>query len=174
MITPKDYVGKLMELAQQRRGEFIDMQFLTEARTTISYDLPLAEVWHTSLHLPCLAAVDSLAGLCQPTSDKHPRTELGYRQTIARSYGCRLLWQILSIYIPVPIETGLGQEAAPPSCCGTHSFHWKMNRVKVCKGKSIHSHYIMLGSWFRMVKDIGCLCIDMLLNRSSRNFLKGR
>lgn len=44
MITPKDYVGKLMELAQQRRGDFIDMQFLTEARTTISYDLPLAEV----------------------------------------------------------------------------------------------------------------------------------
>ena len=43
IITPKDYVGKLMELAQQRRGEFIDMQFLTEARTTLSYDLPLAE-----------------------------------------------------------------------------------------------------------------------------------
>lgn len=44
MIAPKDYVGKLMELAQIRRGEFVDMQFLTEARTTITYDLPLAEV----------------------------------------------------------------------------------------------------------------------------------
>ena len=49
MITPKDYVGKLMELAQQRRGDFVDMQFLTEARTTISYDLPLAEVSHADL-----------------------------------------------------------------------------------------------------------------------------
>ena len=44
MIAPKEYVGKLMELAQQRRGDFVDMQFLTEARTTITYDLPLAEV----------------------------------------------------------------------------------------------------------------------------------
>ena len=44
IITPKDYVGKLMELAQQRRGEFIDMQFMTELRTTLTYELPLAEV----------------------------------------------------------------------------------------------------------------------------------
>ena len=46
IITPKDYVGSLMELAQLRRGEFVDMQFLTEARTTITYNLPLAEVHH--------------------------------------------------------------------------------------------------------------------------------
>lgn len=51
MIAPKDYVGKLMELAQQRRGDFVDMQFLTEARTTIAYDLPLAEV--ISVQLKC-------------------------------------------------------------------------------------------------------------------------
>ena len=44
IITPKDYVGPLMELAQNRRGEFIDMRFLTEARTTLLYDVPLAEV----------------------------------------------------------------------------------------------------------------------------------
>ncbi len=43
MITPKDYVGTLMELAQQRRGEYVDMAFLTEARTTLVYNLPLAE-----------------------------------------------------------------------------------------------------------------------------------
>lgn len=43
VITPKDYVGALMELAQQRRGEFVDMTFLTEARTTLVYNLPLAE-----------------------------------------------------------------------------------------------------------------------------------
>jgi translation elongation factor EF-4 len=44
IITPKEFVGALMELAQQRRGEYVDMQYLTEARTTLVYDLPLAEV----------------------------------------------------------------------------------------------------------------------------------
>ena len=44
IITPKDFVGPLMELSQARRGDFVDMQFLTEARTTLIYNLPLAEV----------------------------------------------------------------------------------------------------------------------------------
>ncbi len=44
IITPKDYVGALIELSQQRRGEFIDMKYMTEARTTLVYDMPLAEV----------------------------------------------------------------------------------------------------------------------------------
>jgi translation elongation factor EF-4 len=44
IITPKDFVGTIMELAQARRGEFIDMTYLTETRTTLVYDLPLAEV----------------------------------------------------------------------------------------------------------------------------------
>lgn len=44
IITPKEYVGALMELSQQRRGEFQDMKYMTEARTTIIYDMPLAEV----------------------------------------------------------------------------------------------------------------------------------
>ena len=43
IITPKDFVGPLMELSQARRGDFVDMQFLTEARTTLIYNLPLAE-----------------------------------------------------------------------------------------------------------------------------------
>jgi predicted membrane GTPase involved in stress response len=44
IITPKEYVGTLMELAQARRGEFLDMTYLTETRTTLIYNLPLAEV----------------------------------------------------------------------------------------------------------------------------------
>ena len=44
MITPKDYVGSIMELSQGRRGDFVDMQYMTEERTTLVYDLPLAEV----------------------------------------------------------------------------------------------------------------------------------
>lgn len=60
IITPKDYVGPIMELAQQRRGEFVDMTYLTETRTTLVYNLPLAEVhspgcrgqaWMHNLHL---------------------------------------------------------------------------------------------------------------------------
>ena len=44
MITPKDHVGTLMELAQQRRGEFIDMTYLSETRASLKYDIPLGEV----------------------------------------------------------------------------------------------------------------------------------
>jgi GTP-binding protein LepA len=44
MITPEEYVGTLMELCQERRGEFKDMKYLTQGRTTLIYELPLAEV----------------------------------------------------------------------------------------------------------------------------------
>ncbi len=44
MITPEEYVGTLMELCQNRRGVFKDMKYLTKGRTTIIYELPLAEV----------------------------------------------------------------------------------------------------------------------------------
>ena len=44
MITPEEYVGTLMELSQTRRGIFKDMKYLTQGRTTLSYELPLAEV----------------------------------------------------------------------------------------------------------------------------------
>ncbi|MEA5618629.1 translation elongation factor 4 [Cronbergia sp. UHCC 0137] len=44
MITPEVYVGTLMELSQNRRGVFKDMKYLTQGRTTLTYELPLAEV----------------------------------------------------------------------------------------------------------------------------------
>ncbi len=44
MITPETYVGTLMELSQNRRGVFKDMKYLTKGRTTLTYELPLAEV----------------------------------------------------------------------------------------------------------------------------------
>ncbi len=44
MITPEEFVGTLMELGQNRRGEFKDMRYLTQGRTTLTYELPLAEV----------------------------------------------------------------------------------------------------------------------------------
>jgi GTP-binding protein LepA len=44
MITPEEFVGALMELSQARRGEFKDMKYLAKGRTTLTYELPLAEV----------------------------------------------------------------------------------------------------------------------------------
>ncbi|WP_460194830.1 translation elongation factor 4 [Thermosynechococcus sp. FA-CM-4201] len=44
MITPETYVGTLMELAQSRRGIFKDMRYLTQGRTTLVYEMPLAEI----------------------------------------------------------------------------------------------------------------------------------
>jgi elongation factor 4 len=44
MITPEEFVGSLMELSQGRRGIFKDMKYLTLGRTTLSYEIPLAEV----------------------------------------------------------------------------------------------------------------------------------
>ena len=44
LITPANYVGTLMELSNQRRGEFIDMTYLSEDRTCLKYDIPLGEV----------------------------------------------------------------------------------------------------------------------------------
>ncbi len=44
VITPEAYVGTLMELCQQRRGIFKDMKYLTPSRTTMIYEMPLAEV----------------------------------------------------------------------------------------------------------------------------------
>jgi GTP-binding protein LepA len=44
MITPETYVGTLMELCQNRRGVFKDMKYLAQGRTTLIYELPLAEV----------------------------------------------------------------------------------------------------------------------------------
>ncbi|CAL5368907.1 unnamed protein product [Camellia sinensis] len=44
MLTPKDYIGPLMELAQERRGEFKEMKFITEIRASLTYELPLAEM----------------------------------------------------------------------------------------------------------------------------------
>ncbi|HTL90017.1 MAG TPA: translation elongation factor 4 [Leptolyngbya sp.] len=44
IITPEAYVGTLMELCQSRRGVFKDMKYLTPGRTTLVYEVPLAEV----------------------------------------------------------------------------------------------------------------------------------
>ncbi len=44
IIVPKDYVGPVMELATERRGRFDHMEYLSEARVLLSYELPLGEI----------------------------------------------------------------------------------------------------------------------------------
>ncbi|GGJ09382.1 elongation factor 4 [Alicyclobacillus cellulosilyticus] len=44
IIVPKDHIGPVMELCQEKRGVFKDMQYLDAARATLTYELPLAEI----------------------------------------------------------------------------------------------------------------------------------
>ncbi|HEV8627707.1 MAG TPA: translation elongation factor 4 [Acidimicrobiia bacterium] len=44
IITPTEYVGALMELAQGRRGDMTNMEYLSESRVELVYELPLAEI----------------------------------------------------------------------------------------------------------------------------------
>jgi GTP-binding protein LepA len=44
IIVPKEYVGPVMELATERRGRFDHMEYLSEERVVLLYELPLAEV----------------------------------------------------------------------------------------------------------------------------------
>ena len=44
IILPKEYVGNVMKLCQDRRGIYIDMKYLDETRVTLIYELPLNEI----------------------------------------------------------------------------------------------------------------------------------
>ena len=44
IITPTEYVGGLMDLCQDRRGNFLDMKYIDTSRVELHYDLPLNEI----------------------------------------------------------------------------------------------------------------------------------
>ena len=44
ILTPKEYVGNIMDICQKRRGIYIDMKYLDENRVTLIYDMPLNEI----------------------------------------------------------------------------------------------------------------------------------
>jgi GTP-binding protein LepA len=44
ILCPKEHVGAVMELCQERRGTHVDMAFLSQQRVQLHYDLPLAEI----------------------------------------------------------------------------------------------------------------------------------
>ncbi|MDF2945646.1 MAG: GTP-binding protein LepA [Bacillales bacterium] len=44
IMVPNDYVGAVMEICQNKRGTFLDMQYLDTTRVTLEYDIPLSEI----------------------------------------------------------------------------------------------------------------------------------
>ncbi|MEG1474844.1 MAG: translation elongation factor 4 [Longicatena sp.] len=44
IMTPKDYVGTIMELCQKKRGNYSDMVYIDDSRMNIIYELPLGEI----------------------------------------------------------------------------------------------------------------------------------
>ena len=44
ILTPKEFVGNIMEICQNRRGIYIDMRYLDTTRVTLIYELPLNEI----------------------------------------------------------------------------------------------------------------------------------
>jgi len=44
ILTPKEYIGQIMELCQERRGEHTGMHYLSSERVQLFYDLPLSEI----------------------------------------------------------------------------------------------------------------------------------
>ena len=44
ILTPKEYVGNIMEICQNRRGIYVDMKYLDENRVTLIYNMPLNEI----------------------------------------------------------------------------------------------------------------------------------
>lgn len=46
IITPSEYVGALMELCQDRRGQLLNMEYLSPTRVLLTYKLPLAEIMY--------------------------------------------------------------------------------------------------------------------------------
>ncbi len=44
ILAPKEYVGQIMELCQERRGDHSGMHYLSAERVQLTYDIPLAEI----------------------------------------------------------------------------------------------------------------------------------
>lgn len=44
IITPSEYIGSVMELSKQKRGQYMNMEYLSEARATLHYEFPLSEI----------------------------------------------------------------------------------------------------------------------------------
>jgi hypothetical protein len=91
MITPKDFVGPLMELAQGRRGEFTEMKYLTETRCELVYELPLGEVRARTPSPFLFGRCSSLVRGRMREKDPGPQSELHAREIAKRTNRFQLL-----------------------------------------------------------------------------------
>jgi GTP-binding protein LepA len=64
IMSPKDYVGAIMDICQKKRGIFGDMKYVDANRVTITYDLPLSEIVYDFLNHQ-LRATHHLIMKCQ-------------------------------------------------------------------------------------------------------------
>ncbi len=46
IFTPTDYIGPIMELCENKRGTFVNMEYINETRVNIHYELPLSEIMY--------------------------------------------------------------------------------------------------------------------------------
>lgn len=44
IFTPSEYIGPIMELCQDKRGTFINIDYLDKERATVNYEIPLSEI----------------------------------------------------------------------------------------------------------------------------------
>ena len=44
IMTPSDYIGAIMELCQNKRGEYIDIEYIDDTRVNVIYEVPLSEI----------------------------------------------------------------------------------------------------------------------------------
>ena len=44
ILVPNNYIGSVMELCQEKRGQFINMEYIDETRVNIHYEIPLSEI----------------------------------------------------------------------------------------------------------------------------------
>ena len=44
IMAPKEYVGPIMQLCQERRGVYVDLEYFDDTRVIVKYDLPLSEI----------------------------------------------------------------------------------------------------------------------------------
>lgn len=51
IMAPKDYVGAVMELCQERRGTFSNMEYMSVNRVILNYDMPLSEIIYDFFNL---------------------------------------------------------------------------------------------------------------------------
>ena len=93
ILTPKEYIGQIMELCQERRGEHAGMHYLSAERVQLQYDLPLvgdrarllrpAEVAHPRLRLARLRAARPAA--VRPGQARRPARRRPGRRAVAWS-----------------------------------------------------------------------------------------